>query len=109
MSAYIKLATLEYPRHEGDIRLDHPEIQESQTGDTFPCPSTYALVEQTQRPTFNPAVSKCVEGAPVQVDGTWQTTWVVVLLTQEELDFNAQQEASLNLLDQPGSTPNVIE
>jgi len=109
MSAYIKLTTLEYPRHEGDIRLDHPEILESQTGDTFPCPPTYALVTPTQRPVFNPSVSKCIEGAPVQAEGAWQMTWVVTPLTQEELDFYAQQEASFNLLDQPGSAPDVIE
>tara|TARA_R110000868_G_scaffold410917_1_gene700853 strand:- start:1113 stop:1442 length:330 start_codon:yes stop_codon:yes gene_type:complete len=109
MSAYIKLATLEYPRHEGDIRLDHPEILESQTGDTFPCPETYALVVPTQRLTFNPATSKCIESAPVQTDGVWQMTLVVVPLTQEELDFNAQQEASLNFLNNPGSVPDVID
>ena len=109
MSAYIKLATLEYPRHEGDIRLDHPEILESQTGDTFPCPDTYAPVTFTQRPTFNSAVSKCLEAAPVQTEGVWQTTWVVVHLSQEELDFYAQQEASFNSLAQSGSAPDVIE
>jgi hypothetical protein len=109
MSAYIKLSTLEYPRHEGDIRLEHSEILESQTGDTFPCPLTYALVTPTQPPSFNPTVSKCIEGAPVQVEDAWQMTWVVVPLTQEELDFYAQQDAAFNLLDKPGSVPDVIE
>jgi len=109
MSAYIKLATLEYPRHEGDIRLDHPEILESQTGDTFPCPETYALVVPTQRPTFDFATFKCIEGAPMQTDGVWQMTWVVVPLTQEELDYRQNQLAALNFLDKPGSVPDVIE
>lgn len=109
MSAYIKLTTLEYPRHEGDIRLDHPEILESQTGDTFPCPETYALVVPTQRLIFNPATSKCVEGAPVQTDGVWQMTWVVIPLTQEEIDYNTQQNNAANFLNNPGSVPDVIE
>ena len=26
MTAYIKLATREFPLHQGDIRLEHPEI-----------------------------------------------------------------------------------
>ena len=28
MTAYIKLATREFPLHQGDIRLEHPEIGE---------------------------------------------------------------------------------
>lgn len=85
MSAYIKLSTLEYPRHEGDIRLEHPEILESQTGDTFPCPDTYALVVTTERPTINPETQLAYEMQPTQVNGIWTMVWAVRDLTSEEL------------------------
>lgn len=109
MSAYIKLSTLEYPRHEGDIRLDHPEIIESQTGETFPCPETYAPVRYSDVPVFDLKTQKCVESTPEQVDGVWQMTWTVVNLTQEELDYRQNQMSALNFLDKPGSVPDVIE
>jgi hypothetical protein len=87
MSQYIKLATLEYPRHEGDIRLEHPEILESQTGDTFPCPDTYAPVVYEDQPSIDWAVQAMELGEPVQNDaGNWTATWVVRDLTPEELE-----------------------
>lgn len=94
MSAYIKLATLEYPRHEGDIRREHPEISEDQTWPNFPCPSTYALVEETPRPTFTDTQT-AYEVAPVQVDGVWKQVWEVRELTAEELA--ARQDALANI------------
>ena len=110
MSAYIKLSTLEYPRHEGDIRLDYPEILESQTGETFPCPETYAKVRWTNAPAFDSETQKSVEGAPEQVDGAWRMTWAIVELTQEELDYrNQEQQAPFSFLNNSGSVPDVIE
>lgn len=110
MSAYIKLSTLEYPRHEGDIRLEHPEILESQTGDTFPCPNTYAPVQWVDAPEINGETQTRYEVAPVNNNGVWSMVWAVRDLTQEEL---AGREALLNPnkppnLDQSGSQPNVI-
>lgn len=89
MSNYIKLSTLEYPRHEGDIRLEHPEITEDQTGDTFPCPDTYALVQETSMPSFNPDIQTCFGGAPIQENGVWKMTWIVRNLTPEEIQAKA--------------------
>jgi hypothetical protein len=95
MSSYIKLSTLEYPRHEGDIRLEYPEITEDQTGDSFPCPDTYALVKETTAPEFNFATQVCYETAPVQIDSVWTQQWAVRSMTDEELqriaDFIAKQ------------------
>ena len=68
MSAYIKLLTLEYPKHEGDIRLEHPEIHEDQTGETFPCPETYAPVIWVNPPTIT-ETQRCHEGAPELLNG----------------------------------------
>ena len=96
MSAYIKLTTLEYPRHEGDIRREHPEISEDQTWPNFPCPSTYALVEETPRPVFT-NTQTAYEVAPVQVDGVWKQVWEVRDLTADEI---AAREAWLAILQQ---------
>ena len=100
MSTYIKLSTLEYPRHEGDIRLEHPEIQESQTGNTFPCPSTYALVVPTDRPTFDEATQTTQEQAPMQVDGVWTQQWSVRDLTAQELEAKALELAEIEKIRQ---------
>ena len=82
---YIKLSTLEFPRHEGDIRLEYPEIPESQTGDTFPCPDTYAPVVSVEPPEItNNQVFEA--GPPVQDEsGNWKINWIVRDLTPEEL------------------------
>jgi hypothetical protein len=85
MSAYIKLSTLEYPRHEGDIREDHPEIKEDQTGDTFPCPSTYALVQWVDAPTFNNDTQTAYEMPPQIINGAWTMVWAVRDLTADEI------------------------
>jgi hypothetical protein len=77
MSAYINLLTGAYPRHEGDIRLEHPEILESQTGDAFPCPDTYAKVHWADMPEYDPATQVCYETAPVLDDGVWKMSWHV--------------------------------
>jgi hypothetical protein len=86
MIFYIKLATFEYPRYEGDIRLEHPEILESQTGDTFPCPDTYAPVVYEDQPDIDLTVQTMELSAPSQNSaGEWTATWVVRDLTPEEL------------------------
>ena len=85
MNAYIKLSTFEYPRHEGDIRLEHPEILESQTGATFPCPATYAVVEYTEPPSCNLQTQIVYQIQPQIVAGVWKTAWTIRNLTQEEL------------------------
>jgi hypothetical protein len=91
MSAYIKLSTLEYPRYEGDIRSEHPDITEDQTWPNFPCPDTYAVVTQTSMPVVG-AGQVCFETEPVQIDGVWTQTWGVRDLTQEEIDFFSQRQ-----------------
>lgn len=74
MNAYIKLSTLEYPRHEGDIALDPAGMAD------------YAQVEWTDRPTFDPAVQRCGEGEPEQIDGIWYMTWRVRNVTEQEIE-----------------------
>jgi len=104
MSAYIKLLTLEYPRYQGDIRLEHPEI-----GNEFVCPNTYALVVDSEPLTFDETIQTVEQSSPVQVDGIWQQTWLLRNLTAEELEARRLIEEQNNrYLTNSGSTPNVI-
>jgi hypothetical protein len=96
MSAYIKLATLEYPRHEGDIRIEHPDIREDQTWPNFPCPDTYALVTPVQIPSYNEETQCAEELQPAQIDGVWTQQFLVRDLTAEELEARAAWLAQLN-------------
>lgn len=111
---YIKLSTLEYPRHEGDIRLEYPEITEDQTGDTFPCPDTYEKVEWVDPPEYNVKTQLIYEIAPAQVNGVWTMQWDVRDLTEQELAGIAEQEKILQDMskrpntDVAGSLPNAI-
>lgn len=74
MTTYIKLSTLEYPRHAGDIELDPAGMDD------------YAHVEWTDRPDFDRAVQRCGEDMPVQIDGVWKMTWVVRNATPQEIE-----------------------
>lgn len=105
MSAYIKLSTLEYPRHEGDIRLEYPEIIEDQTGATFPCPDTYALITPVQIPECNHDTQAVEETAPIQIAGVWTQQFLVRALTTEELEERAALLAQMAQLDTP--TPEI--
>ena len=73
MTAYIKLSTNEYPRHDGDIALDP-------TGE-------YAAVQWVDAPDFNCATQRCGEGLPEQVNGQWRMTWIVRDATSEEIEI----------------------
>ena len=74
MTAYIKLSTLEYPRHIGDIQIDRVGAND------------YASVEWTDRPEFDRVLQRCSEGAPVQINGVWKMTWVVRNATLDEIE-----------------------
>jgi hypothetical protein len=65
MTTYIKISTLEYPRHIGDIELDPAGMQD------------YAQVENTDMPEHIWKKQHCLEGQPVQKNGVWYKTWVV--------------------------------
>jgi hypothetical protein len=74
MSAYIKLSTLEYPRHIGNIELDPLGIED------------YAHVEWRDQPEFDRNTHRCSEAAPVQENGVWHMVWAVRFATQQEID-----------------------
>jgi hypothetical protein len=79
MSDYLNLDTGEFPLHEGDIQLIHPEWTVEQ-----PLPSTFAKVEWQDQPELGKNQVALV--APlVEVDGVWTRQWIIHDLTEEEL------------------------
>lgn len=72
IEAFVKLATLEFPRYEGDIRLEYPDM-----GDVFVLPDAYAAVYSTEKPVVGP-YEAVVYGPPTNIDGQWYTTWSVI-------------------------------
>ena len=119
---YIRLSDGMFPLYEGDIRLEHPEITENQTGDTFPCPSGYALVEIDPEPTHNPMEQTIQLLPPLCTNGVWRCEWSPVTELSSEAKAAKEAEratyiASLKTpqsttlyqnLDAPGDVPNVI-
>ena len=115
--SYLKLSTMEYPLFEGDIRLEHPEISEFQTGDTFPCPENFVKVKEIEHPNFDASQNQYVkEQMPQQIDGVWTQVFSVETYTAEELkqieEFKKMQRAksmpSIPDTSGSGSAPNVV-
>ena len=88
MSAYIKLNSetdFSYPFHEGDIRLEYPEIPEELTGDNFPCPENFAKVQRGKIPSYD--TQKQWLSSKVKKEGdVWIEEYEIVDFTQEQLD-----------------------
>ena len=101
---------MEFPLHEGDIRLKHPEIKDDQTGDAFPCPEDYAIVKEIPLPNFDPTKQKCNLIFPIEINGIWTMQFSICDLTQEEIDENEQSKLNSlpEVLRKKGSTPNAI-
>jgi hypothetical protein len=104
-TVFINTASLEYPLHEGDLRLRFPDMQE------FFIPEGYAGVESVESPLAN-MYEAVVEDPPVLVDGKWTQRLHIRPYTAEErqqlddmLRLQIVPDASL---DMPGGAPNVI-
>lgn len=92
MTIYIKLATGEYPRHQGDVRLEYPDM-----GDEFVLPETYAQVQSTEPPEYDFATQRAEEALPLLIDGVWVMQWYIRDATPEEIEFaNKQHDLVLN-------------
>lgn len=105
---YIKLSTLEYPRYQGDIRLEHPDI-----GDVFVCPNTYSEVFEVPMPDIDFNNQTCYEMPPQKNDEKWTMVWGIRDLTEEEKnerDKNIRKPKNLlsKNIEAPGSAPDVI-
>lgn len=73
MTAYVKLSTMEFPRYEGDIRLEHPEIP----ANAFVCPSTYAPVVIEETPAYDWSRYRVAGNILNNRDGVWYAGWNV--------------------------------
>ena len=89
---YINLLTLEFPRYEGDIRLDHPEI-----GEEFVCPSTYAPVTVSSEPAIDSQNQKLQFGTPYESNGQWVVDLIVVNLSDEEKAIKNKKPSEIEL------------
>jgi len=96
--AYIKLSTLEYPLFQGDIRLEHPELDPNLKGENFVCPDTYAHVMYVDPPEYNETNQNIKEGKPVKIGNIWQITWEVITLTQAQIDANIADAKKLGII-----------
>lgn len=81
---YLKLATMEYALHEGDIRIEHPDLPIELTGDTFVPPEGYVLVTITPQPEITDD-QYLTEDTPVEIDGEWRNVWVINDMTPEQI------------------------
>lgn len=96
--------------HEGDIRLDYPEIKEEQTGDTFPILDGYEPLYEPATPEFDEKTQTVQEITPVKIDGKWQRQFTVRDYSPEELKAIAEEMASRpsNVTKKPGAKPNAV-
>ena len=114
---YIRQTDLAYPRYEGDIRRDFPDIPEGLTGDDFPCPETYAPVTWVDPPPILSPLQYVEQSPPQMVNGKWRMVWVANTRTQEEQDAIIARIAAASApmpnirdparMQQTGSAPDV--
>lgn len=69
---FINLVTKDFPRYEGDIRLEYPNM-----GDQFVCPSNYAVVEELAQPEFDVSIHNLIYDIPFEENGSWKVGFVV--------------------------------
>ena len=93
----------EYPRHIGDIQLEHPQFKE---GDALP--DGWVKVEETDRPTVG-TDQIAYEDFPVEVDGVMTQNWVVRDMTQEEIDRRDAPKRAKEKLIELGLTEAEVE
>lgn len=87
MSTYIKLSTMEYPRHIGDIELDPAGMQD------------YAVVEYVAPPTFDPYTQRCAQKLPEQRNGQWVMAWDVSQIPEPEMAEKVRKDRNQRLAE----------
>jgi hypothetical protein len=112
---YIRLSNNQYPLFEGDIRLEHLEITENQTGNLFPCPEDFAPVMYAEPPIIDFEQKQYfIEIPPIQIDDIWTMQYQVNTYTDKEyaIQKELRSKAKYSMipeLNKSGSQPNVIE
>jgi hypothetical protein len=87
MSAYIKLSTLEYPRHIGDIEIDPAGMAD------------YAHVEYVAAPAFDPYTQQITQKPPEQRDGQWFMVWQVAPIPEAEMAEKVRKDRNQRLAE----------
>jgi hypothetical protein len=91
MLDYLNINTGEFPLHEGDIQLAHPNWTADQ-----PLPSTFVEVKWQDPPALGENQTALV-APPIEVDGVWTRQWTIHDLTEEELQAQEKLKASIPL------------
>jgi hypothetical protein len=87
MSAYIKLSTLEYPRHIGDIEIDPMGAAD------------YAHVEWVDPPAFNPETQRRTQLQPQRQGDQWFMAWQVAQIPDAEMAAKVRKDRNQKLKD----------
>jgi hypothetical protein len=111
--AYLRLSDMMFPLFEGDIRLIHPDIEESLTGDSFPCPENFKAVYYIEEPEYNKDTHKAVISTAEFINCIWQVKWDVLVRDFElekyyESLIIKPREDSFKLDEISGGEPDVI-
>lgn len=87
MSAYIKLSTLEYPRHIGDIEIDPAGMAD------------YAHVEWVDPPMFDSKTQTCTQLPPQRQGDQWFMVWQVSPIPEAEMAEKVRIERNQRLAE----------
>jgi len=85
MSTYIKLSTLEYPRHIGDIEIDPAGMAD------------YAPVEWVDVPSFDGYTQRLGQKVPEQRGGQWFMVWEVTPIPEPEMSAKVRNDRNARL------------
>lgn len=108
MSNYINLRTGMFPVHQGDIRLEYPEM-----GVEFVCPEEYALIEEVLPPAYD-EMTEFLAMTVENINNKWGMVWSIKPLPEDKIKELKLEIAKRNsphsghLIDTPGTAPNVI-
>jgi hypothetical protein len=107
---YIKNGNTEQIRFEGDIRIEHPEITEDQTGDLFPSIDGYEPVYEIPIPEYNQTQTFEISTI-TKIDGKWVRQYTIRNMTDDEIKARNALLESLTQTPEtrkPGSKPNAV-
>lgn len=91
---YIEVATGRYP-------LSYQQIKQENPNTSFPASLTeadgFAVVEPTDKPSFDKIAQKCHEDAPAKnEDGVWKQVWKIVDLPADQVESRRSAEYDKN-------------
>lgn len=81
----------EYPRHIGDIQIEHPDYEYGQA-----IPDGWIEVALTPVPQHDSETHTLIELPPVEIDGVVTQQWATRPYTEEELAAIAEARTLIN-------------